>query len=370
MSVTVVLTTKGRHLHTLRWLWHHDRIRLPFDVIVADGEVVEPVARLLADPSSFPNLRLRYLRYHDTCRQDYWRKLTDATRQVTTPYVIMADNDDFVLPALVGEAARFLDGAPEYVAAGGAVANFALWTPKSLKAFDQVSGQVYSGSIDTMAGFPEPTIEGRLAHYFERHCFMFYFITRTPALLDIYEGVDRLGVSNFDTWEHFMYLSRVLRGKSVVLPGVGYYRQTGTSQTHAAGTGWIYRLFFEDWMKDWERMSRQVAADAERLEGVDPEAVMSLLRRGFCDKLSAIRSGAAPVAPPSAFRRLLREIAPLRAVQRRRILARIERHLSALGADSAALTSQRNEFAAVHQSLASAEFRRFVAEKAPELLPQ
>ena len=47
--VTILLTLKGRDLYTLRWLWHANRVSLPFPVVIADGEVNPIVARLI-DP--------------------------------------------------------------------------------------------------------------------------------------------------------------------------------------------------------------------------------------------------------------------------------------------------------------------------------
>lgn len=52
-STTILLTLKGRPLHTLRWMWHHNRIRLPFPIVIADGGNNQEIERLLSNPKNF-----------------------------------------------------------------------------------------------------------------------------------------------------------------------------------------------------------------------------------------------------------------------------------------------------------------------------
>lgn len=370
MSITVVLTTKGRHLHTLRWLWHHNRIGLPFEVIIADGEVVEPVARLLDDRTAFPNLRYRYLRYDDRSRADFRRKLADVTGRVETPYLFLSDNDDFILPGLLGAAARFLDGHPDYLCAGGPVGNFAVWNALSADPLQGVTGDLYSVSYDRMTSYEEPEPMQRLQRYFDHRSHMFYFVNRADFMHETFCNISNLKLHSFDTWEHSLYLGMLLRGKTAVLPGMGYFRQIGTSQTHASNRGWINQLFFGDWMADFTAMANTLAADAQRLAAIDPDVYRTWLRQRFCDMIGHGRAVASVRHSrlPFGLRERLRDIGILRTVKRRRRLRAVERHLADLGADPAGLTQFRCDMAAVSETLAGPAFRRFVADRAPELL--
>ena len=67
-NLTILLTLRGRHLHTLRWMWHANRVGLPCHVIIADGEVHPTIDRLLSDPGNFRNLSYEYHRHHDRNR--------------------------------------------------------------------------------------------------------------------------------------------------------------------------------------------------------------------------------------------------------------------------------------------------------------
>jgi hypothetical protein len=43
--LTIVMPLKGRHLFTFRFLWHANRMRLPYRFLIADGQVNEAVAQ-------------------------------------------------------------------------------------------------------------------------------------------------------------------------------------------------------------------------------------------------------------------------------------------------------------------------------------
>src|SRR6185437_14660926 len=122
--LTVLLTLKGRDLYTLRWLWHANRIRLPFPIVIADGEVNPAVARLIEDPAVFPNLQIEYRRYNDLTFHDFYLKLQDAVSSIKTPYVMMSDNDDFLFPSGIVKSVDWLEQSAGYVSAGGGIGHF------------------------------------------------------------------------------------------------------------------------------------------------------------------------------------------------------------------------------------------------------
>src|SRR5438874_1114489 len=110
-KLTILLPLKGRHLHTLRFFWHANRYGLPYRFLVADGEVHPVVARLLGKPERvFPNLDIEYVQYpNDVDLSRYYEKLADAVSRVRTPYVMHADNDDFLMASGVDHCVKFLE---------------------------------------------------------------------------------------------------------------------------------------------------------------------------------------------------------------------------------------------------------------------
>src|SRR5690242_16536738 len=126
--LTILLRLKGRPLFTLRFLFHANRARMPFRFLVADGEVRPPLCDILDNAAKyFPNIDIAYLRYpDDTSLSRFYAKMHDALGRVSTPYVMLADNDDFLGPAGLERAMKFLDSHPDYVCCGTGIAGFSV----------------------------------------------------------------------------------------------------------------------------------------------------------------------------------------------------------------------------------------------------
>ena len=96
--LTVLLTLKGRHDFTLRWMTYAQHVGFPFKVLVADGSVDDVAGDILASPSRFPGVRIEYVRYPEDKSYDHYHdKVSAALSRIETPFVVMADNDDFFL---------------------------------------------------------------------------------------------------------------------------------------------------------------------------------------------------------------------------------------------------------------------------------
>ena len=128
--LTIVMPLKGRELFTLRFLWHANREGLPYRFIIADGQVDPRLADLLELPREiFPDLWVDYFRYEDDVSfHRYFRKMADVVQKVQSPYVMLVDNDDFLVSSGLERSMDFPDANPGYVCCGGGIAGFALYS--------------------------------------------------------------------------------------------------------------------------------------------------------------------------------------------------------------------------------------------------
>lgn len=364
MTVTIVLTTKGRHLHTLRWLWHHNRTNLPFEVILADGEVIEPIARLVEDPRAFPNLKLRYFKYRDESRSDYFAKLADVMTKVETPYVMMSDNDDFIMPSQLMRLAHFLDTAPGHVAAGGPPCNFSLWGGSEHDRLWQLAGHAYTFSTDKAIAYDQDDALLRMKAYFSNRCALYYHLLRTDAARDIHQGAAGLGLYKFPMWEHYLYLSLLSLGKVAMIPGIGYLRQLGVSQCHVTNMIPISQEIDEG---DDRKVISAVANRLSRaMPTVGEDEALACVR----DKFATVAATSNPGTPPvdRAWKRWLKSLAAARAYRRRQSLANIAADLLQAGANEEDLRLLDAEITEVRTTLQSSELRAFVTKAASEIL--
>jgi glycosyltransferase domain-containing protein len=119
-QLTIVLTLKDRSAFTFRWMRYMNDQRCPYPILIADGGADQAVQADLEQPGRYPHLRYTYVRFpFDRDYATYYRKFADAVDLVTTPYVLLADNDDFVLFDPLPQCLKFLSTHDAFVACGG-----------------------------------------------------------------------------------------------------------------------------------------------------------------------------------------------------------------------------------------------------------
>jgi len=104
--LTIILTLKGRHKFTLRWLRWANSQKCPFKILIADGSGDETVQSYLTEENT-KYLTVEYFRYkYDQTLRDFFSKVNDVFSKVQTKYTIHADNDDFLLFGRLLESVR------------------------------------------------------------------------------------------------------------------------------------------------------------------------------------------------------------------------------------------------------------------------
>lgn len=107
--LTVVLTLKGRHAFTLRWLEWASSQQCPFKILIADGSEDETAKSYLTE-KNIKYLNIEYIRYkYDETLRDWFFKIKDVLHRVNTKYVIQTDNDDFLLFSRLLEILHLLE---------------------------------------------------------------------------------------------------------------------------------------------------------------------------------------------------------------------------------------------------------------------
>lgn len=375
-KLTIVLTLWGRPLHTLRWLRHYDSIGFPYPILIADGGDDADIHRLLLKPELFPNLRYQYLRYRDVVQQDFWEKGVDVLSRVQTPYVVMVDNDDFMIPSGIAAAVRFLDSHPDHVFAGGGISNFALLPDR--EAGDPLNGVVGRPYRCSLAPYrlPQGNNAGeRVRAFLGNRCITYYYVHRTEALHEIWKAVADKRAVAYDPAETFMSLLSLTKG-----PGhydgaaLLYHRQLGSSSVHAHNKPWTHQLFHGRWLAELQDFMAAVAAEVASRDGTDAESerktIMDRFAVGWEASVAARYGRTAPRWRTAllGLRGRLRNIGPFAKLMLKRDHRHLCATLAASGADAAALAEIAGELAAIEASLTDPTFVTFVSTHAPELL--
>jgi glycosyltransferase domain-containing protein len=281
--LTIVLPLKGRYLFTLRFLWHANRARLPYRFLIADGQVHPVLAALLENwRQHFPNLDIEYIRYPDDLDyRHFFIKMADALRRVTTPYAMLADNDDFVAYAGTERSLDFLDVNLNYICCSGGLAGFS----------------VYSGLLNANGPI------GRLNHYAYRYTYLdrsedysssssverlrlgsrnwwsYYAVYRTGALKTICREIVDINFSDMQLHELFCAMRALTLGKARSdASTIAYLRQYGSSLGSSFKKDWVHHLLRSRFTTDFAEMIDRISVSAAQADRVDAAPVAEMLR--------------------------------------------------------------------------------------------
>lgn len=231
--LTILLTIKGRPEFTLRWLWHAHKIKFPYKVYIADGEVNESLAAALESGKHFTNVNYRYVRYSDTSFLDYYQKCADAVSNIDTNYVMMSDNDDFLFVTGIQRSLDFLDSNPDFVCSQGVVSGFGV--KSSPIQLDKVEGRinrlqcVYSKSYTSRSIVYDEPLK-RVQDQMNNYHTTYYSLTRRVALAKITSELVDLNFTSLELHELYWAFREAALGKvHSVNNHLFYFRQRQTS---------------------------------------------------------------------------------------------------------------------------------------------
>jgi glycosyltransferase domain-containing protein len=389
--LTVLLTLKGRHLYTLRWLWHANRIKLPFPIVIADGEVNPIVARLIEDPAVFGNLQIEYRRYDDRTFRDFYLKLQDALSNIRTPYVMMSDNDDFLFSSGIIRSLGWLERSPDYVSVGGGIAHFE--SRREKYRMPNLNGKVDRFWYQQSRPYQAYNLESPLASERAREAYsgfltIWYNVFRVEALRTIANEMLHFNFERLDNSELYLIMRAATLGKvRSDASCISYLRQLGTSSNPSRGKDFVVSLSTGKYIDEIQTIVKHIAAVAAQADGLKSEQIAERLdaisSTRIREKLVAVLGWRA--AARGAVKRHMPQllVACMKALGERfrsgkssaaggRPTSRegLLRLAARAGALTGLLSETKRELSDVEHTMASGGFIAFVEASAPELLHQ
>ncbi len=376
--LTVLLTLKGRERFTLRFLWHANLAKLPYHFLLADGEVNPELARLLDNAKElFPSLDIEYVRYPDDVDyRAYYKKILDAIGRVRTPYVVMADNDDFLIASGIDRSIEFLDAHPEYICCGGGLGGLSVY---SASDDTQLTGMLnrlaYRYTIfDRSEDYSSSSVTERLQRG-SRNWWSYYAVFRTPALATIWREAVEIDFSDLQLLEFFCAMRTLTLGKARSDGStIAYLRQYGTSQRTSLKEDWVHHLLRSRFTSDFSAMADRISQLAGAADKVDPAIVAEQLRaicenwlrdflRVYYGSLQTLKQWMRDHTP-----RLMHWLKNRRRYSVKRERSAFSRQLAQDGASSAYITIFERELAAVEETISGRDFVNFIQPHLPALI--
>jgi len=276
-ALTILLTLKDRAPFTERWLAYAAHVKLPFRVLIADGSV-DDAAQAMAAAARAAGLDVEWLRCPvDRTYADYYAKVAGALSRVTTPYVVLADNDDLVIPGGLDRAVQFLSEHPSYVACGGQCAVF--WVSSREAVYGDAvewkcSSQMHSDVADTAA---QRIIDQSLGA-----SDVFYAVHRTPLLRAQFEAIRDFNPHDLFLMEQLVAFLTAISGKCRQLEVLYIARQQNSpgssgGQHQERFGGWFDRMLVPTFSSDFTRFVELSAGALARADGITIEAATRVI---------------------------------------------------------------------------------------------
>jgi len=120
-NITVLLLLKDRSNFTQRWLEVHNDLGFSLPIHIADGSLTYQNSNIIHKfLNSKPVLNIDYKFYgKDINLEKFYQKIYEAVRCISTDYVILADNDDFLIEESIMKGAENFRNNEDLIAVSG-----------------------------------------------------------------------------------------------------------------------------------------------------------------------------------------------------------------------------------------------------------
>lgn len=258
--LTLLVFLKDRAEFTKRLCEYLSEIHYPYPVYFADGSLADDNEDYLGSNRQF-FFSYVYKRFpKDLSLSDYYQKCYHALCDVKTPYVMIADNDDFPIPEGQSKAIQFLENNSKFIGCNGQVAGISL-SPNAKKPYGKnfLFHQHYCQTFDVPVKLDQTLAIKRIESYLSNFYSIFYSIFRTESLVCTYSLIKDLDFSDLGIHELFFSYMQLAQGKVHSIDAITYIRQKGSSQTAAVQKDWFHRLFYTNWLEDSRKAIHTIA---------------------------------------------------------------------------------------------------------------
>lgn len=277
-QLTVVLISHERPAFLRRAVRFYSS--LPCRILVLDSSAVAQPAMA----GQFPNVDYQHLPQFG-----YWgirAKLAYGVAQLTTPYMVFAADDDFLVHGALHEAVAFMEANPDYsLCHGYSMMYLALANSVSYYRRDKKVCEDYSAD----------RAQDRLLDYMSQYLPPFYAVQRTELLQDWYRVMPEDTIFQWQEVGHTYYM--LARGKARILPIPYVVREINYEQSDHK-TEIFHSLAFTDTKSVTEReaFAGFLAGLPTQIQGLNPEQGKQFVLESFAALVDSLRNGRALTA--------------------------------------------------------------------------
>jgi len=278
-SLSIIMPVKGREDFTRRWLMHHGRIDFPWRVLINDGDPESTLRSLIDDyiDSKAPDLSYEWC--PESASTDYaqlLKRVLDLLCAVSTPYVMFAHHDDFILPSGVRYAVEFLDSHLDHTAYAGAFIGLHCVGGDNASSGPVVFGADWEGLrvIYPQVILEQGTAKDRVLGLAESYSPTWFAVHRTKELRSCFQAIVDMDLRDLLVVEQFQALFGATFGKIRQDHECALYvRQLNSSAVFSSLPDLFERLFNGTVVEDYRAMCQLISARIAEQDGSEAKQV-------------------------------------------------------------------------------------------------
>lgn len=271
-KLTIILPINQRPNFTLRFLDHAESQKLNCQFLIADGEQNKKIRKVLDESKKrYPSLKIIHLKFRkDRTYQDFFKKMVKTLNQVSTEYVKIADNDDFLIKSGILKSIKILETKPSYVCAAAGLSGIQV-EPGTDKSYNMCYGKAKKISyrytpLDKSEKICSNQVAERVAKG-ARNWWSYYGIYRTPILKKIWKSTLKINFSDLLLVEIYQSIATLINGKIISDPAkIFYIRQYNTSQRSSFKTTWGNHLLKSNFSSDVKKLTAEIIKSSKDLK--------------------------------------------------------------------------------------------------------
>lgn len=267
----------NRHKNLDRLLEYYDNYG--FNILIADSSV---------EKHHFKNKKPNWS-YSYTPLLSFSQKLEVVLASVSTPYVVMCADDDFIIPESIIACASFLESNSDYAVAQGLCIRY--------ERENISNGQVEYGAIYKNAKNIEQNDPlQRLHAMFEDYRSVLYAVFRTEVLQQAYSGAGNV-VKNLYLNEYVTAFIPVLFGKSKELPILYQVREYALDSDDKTTTDidrLVFEKQFEGELNNFKSFIAKKIVAIISISDLQANEIVNNIIHSFANTVRSIRSNVSP----------------------------------------------------------------------------
>jgi len=198
----------------------------------------------------------------------YAEKIEQTLKYVTTPYVVMCADDDFIVPSGLYQCVEFLENNKDYTVAQGLILIYYKYTINLKLRFGILYNQNYTRSEN------EPL--QRLELLFSPYKSLLYAVHRTSSLQKAFNNAGK-SIKNLYLNEYVASILPVLFGKSMDLPFLYQVREYSDVSDDKSTDNLEVILGSECYTEEVKNFQNLIIDNSKNIEALDQRALIQTL---------------------------------------------------------------------------------------------